>query len=65
MKTFEIGEPLRSLDEIAEQEFIYFRNYKVYHCGWFMSWPARQLLLLAKDGAIRKAIKKQAEKKED
>lgn len=65
MKNFEIGSPLYSLDEIAEQEFIYFRNFKVYHRGWFMSWPARQLLQLAKEGAIRKAIKKQAEAKEE
>ena len=65
MKTFEVGEPLHSLDEIAEQEFIYFRNYKVYHRGWFMSWSARQLLQLAKEGAIRKAIRKQPTATED
>lgn len=56
MKSFEAGEPLRSLNEIAEQEFV-FCNGKLYHNGWFMSWQARSLFHLAKAGKILRAKK--------
>ena len=31
------GAKIESLDELAEQEFVYCHN-KILHCGWFMSW---------------------------
>ena len=56
MKSFEAGEQLHSLDEIAQQEFV-FCNGKLYHTGWFMSWQARSLYNLAKAGKILRAKK--------
>lgn len=57
MGKFKAGEQLRSLDEIAKQEFIFCRH-KIYHRGWFMSWPVRSLLQLAEGGAIFGAVRK-------
>lgn len=31
------GEKITSLDELAKQEFIYFRDY-ITHRGWFTNW---------------------------
>lgn len=31
------GAKITSLDELAKQEFIYYRD-KITHAGWFMSW---------------------------
>ena len=31
------GEKITSLDELAQQKFIYFFD-KITHNGWFMSW---------------------------
>ena len=60
MKRYTEGEPIYSLDEIAKQEFI-FSHGKLYHKGWFMSWQARSLMMLASAGYIRKAILKDKE----
>ena len=41
---YKMGGPIRALDELARQEFIFFsskNNPKLYHCGWFMSWQFR------------------------
>ena len=59
MKNFEEGEVLRSLDEIAEQEFIFCRG-KLYNKGWFMCWQLYHLLLNADAGHIRRAIDRRA-----
>lgn len=40
MKKYTEGKLIRSLDELMAQEFI-MMNGKVYHIGWFSSWPAR------------------------
>lgn len=34
------GKQITSLDELAEQEFVYFFD-KITHNGWFMSWQFR------------------------
>jgi hypothetical protein len=34
------GAKIRSLDELAKQEFIYFHD-KITHAGWFLSWQFR------------------------
>jgi hypothetical protein len=36
-KKYSKGEPIKSLDELASQEFVYWRD-KITHKGWFMSW---------------------------
>ena len=40
MKKYKQGDLIRSLDELMAQEFIMMRG-KVYHFGWFNSWPVR------------------------
>ena len=37
MKKYSKGEPIKSLDELVSQEFVYWNN-KVTHKGWFLSW---------------------------
>ena len=34
------GKRITSLDDLSNQEFIYFFN-KITHKGWFMSWQFR------------------------
>lgn len=34
------GERITSLDDLSEQEFVYFFD-KITHRGWFMSWQYR------------------------
>lgn len=34
------GPHILSLDQLAQQEFVYF-NDKLYHFGWFSSWQLR------------------------
>ena len=36
------GPHITSTDEVAGQEFIFFHG-KVYHWGWFCSWPLKML----------------------
>ena len=54
------GEPILSLDELARQEFVFFRE-KIYHRGWFasrqLSWCAARI----KFGELRYAIKENDE----
>lgn len=37
------GPHITSIDEVAKQELIFFHG-KVYHRGWFLSWPTRMLM---------------------
>ena len=48
MSNYRIGKHIESLDELAEQTLIMvvhgnFR--KIYHVGWFSSWPLRSVIL--------------------
>lgn len=50
------GPHITSIDEVAEQELIFFHE-KVYHKGWFWSWPLRMLRnCVGPAGCIRYAI---------
>ena len=40
MRKYKQGDLIRSLDELMAQEFV-MMNGKVYHIGWFSSWPVR------------------------
>lgn len=39
-KKYRRGGHILSLDELAKQDFVYFRH-KIYHEGWFGSWQLR------------------------
>ncbi len=50
------GEKITSLDEMAQQEFIYHIE-KVYHAGWFLSWQIKTAEHAIRAGTIKKAIR--------
>lgn len=56
------GEVLTSLDELMQQEFVYW-NDKINHKGWFGSWQLRMTENALKAGRICKAIKIESEDK--
>jgi hypothetical protein len=56
MKAYEKGELITSLDEMLKQEFIFSRE-KVYHRGWFCSWPIIFAQGKIQEKQIFKAIK--------
>lgn len=37
---YECGDQITSISELVAQDFVMFAG-KVYHHGWFMSWPLR------------------------
>lgn len=51
MKKYEPGKKIQTLDELAEQEFVICVG-KVYHRGWFVSWPLRQCKALLDRGLL-------------
>lgn len=55
-RKYEKGEPITSLDELMDREFIYWRN-KITHKGWFMSWPLRLVHLAISNGILFRASK--------
>lgn len=59
-KKYSRGEPITSLDELMQQEFVYY-NHKINHKGWFGSWQLRMTENALKAGIIRKAIKIESE----
>lgn len=59
-RKYKKGEPITSLDELAEQEFIYFGNV-IYHKGWFQNWSLVRVCILLKNKLLYKAIKKKYE----
>jgi hypothetical protein len=57
MEKYSKGELIKSLDELASQEFVYWRG-KITHRGWFMSWQISMALNAIQHGnVIFKAIK--------
>jgi hypothetical protein len=54
------GQLIKSLNELVEQEFVYFNN-KITHRGWFESWPIRTAKIMIEHNAIREAIKIESE----
>lgn len=55
-RMYQRGEPITSLDELAEQEFVYWHD-KITAKGWFMSWQLQMTFNALKHGVIRKAVK--------
>jgi hypothetical protein len=56
MRKYTKGDPIRSFDELMQQEFVYL-NHKITHKGWFMSWRIQSADFYMKAGRIFKAIK--------
>jgi hypothetical protein len=57
------GEPIKSLDELVAQEFVYWNN-KITNKGWFLSWQINMALRAIRRGdVIFKAIKNEREGK--
>lgn len=47
MRKYRKGKRIESLDELAQQTLIiadYGTFQKVYHIGWFSSWPLRNII---------------------
>ena len=61
-KKYRKGYRIRILNELVEQEFIFFNN-KITHRGWFESWPIRTAKEMIEHGCIRAAIKIESEEK--
>jgi hypothetical protein len=61
-KKYKIGDVISSLDELAEQEFV-FVNEKIYHRGFFGSWQFRFCMAKVQNGNVRKAVKISSKKK--
>ena len=54
-RKYQKGEPIKSLDELSTQEFIYFFD-KITHRGWFGSWQIRLALQYIQRGCLYYAI---------
>jgi len=54
------GGPIRTLDELAKQKFVYHHD-QILHNGWFKSWPLRFCENAMKQGQIYYAIKENAD----
>lgn len=50
------GERITSLEELANQEFIFF-HHKITHNGWFMSWQFRMAKSLIDRGVLYYAVR--------
>lgn len=53
------GEPVRSMDDLLQQEFVYF-HHKITHRGWFLSWQLKFALDMLNRGVIYYAIRKES-----
>lgn len=51
------GDPIRSVDELLKQEFVYFDD-KIYHCGWVRSWQLNMVVRHMDNSRIFYAIRK-------
>lgn len=56
-RKYQKGEPIKSLDELQKQDFIYFVD-KITHCGWFRSWQIKLAILYIERGYLYYAIRK-------
>lgn len=64
MKKYTPGQKITSMDELADQDFIYIvrgEYSKIYHKGWLLSWPLRTALRYIEQGVIYKAVKAKEE----
>lgn len=60
MRKYSKGEPIKSLNELVQQDFVYW-NDKITHKGWFTGWQVRMTLNAIKQGTLCKAIKNKEE----
>ena len=60
MGKYRKGYRITSLNELAEQEFV-FCNHKITHKGWFLSWPVRLANEYISRGSLFTAIKIESE----
>ncbi len=56
MRKYKKGKPIKSMNELMNQEFVYF-NHKITHEGWFKSWSLRFAQDMIDRGALYKAVK--------
>ena len=59
MRKYEKGPPIKSLDQLSKQEFIFCRD-QVLHNGLFKSWPLRMAEDAIAGSALFAATKKEA-----
>ena len=60
MKKYTPGQRITSMDELAEQDMIYFVSggyCKPYHKGWFLSWSLRTAHYYLEKGVLYRADK--------
>lgn len=60
VKKYSKGEPITSLDEMVEQDFIYWRG-KITAKQWFKNWQVDMALKAIKSGVIFRAVKIESE----
>ncbi len=51
---YQQGERIKTIDELIDCEFIYL-HHKVYHYGWYASWPLRLVVYYVRSGMLYKA----------
>ena len=54
MKKYKPGRGITSLDELAAQEFVYWRD-KITHREWFLSWQLQMAIGAMQSGIIKTA----------
>lgn len=52
------GPPIKSLDELMRQQFI-FNYHKLLHAGWFSNWQLKWAKIGIEQGHIYYAIEKE------
>lgn len=57
-RKYEKGEPIETLDQLVNQDFIYLNN-KIYNHSWFLSWQLSYTNELIISKKLFKAIKKE------
>lgn len=62
-RKYKPGPPIRTLDELAKQDFIYFFG-RILPRGWFMNWQLRLTTDCLNRGWIRSAVKIENKKEE-
>ena len=53
------GAAITSIDDVMNHDYIYY-NHKVYHKGWFCSWPVRIMKQYIENHRIFSVIKKES-----
>lgn len=59
-RKYQKGEPIRSLDELYAQDFVYWRD-KITPHGWVAGWQIQMAVSALNGGVICRAIKIQEE----